>query len=487
MKHFSFFLTFLFLCMFELSSQTISDFSADSLRKHVYYLASDELKGRNTGHEGQKLAAHYIARYFEDFGLEPAGNSKTNPYFQEFMMYYNSIYYFFPHTSESNYLRVPATGNFLYFGNESKATYTSEILCFTPDSLSKDSQSFMFMNSVSFSAMMDSIHLYYNNTNQTKFFVTLPGKEFKEISDDYPSGFYLLMKEGDNFMRIDSRNKQQNTESGKCRFVYESVSSYTNINLILTNQQFWKDYGYDFASLNQHHNIAFDLSRKNVSDTVFTENVLGYVNGSPDNGQVIIVGAHYDHVGYSNKGVFNGADDNASGTAVLIELARAFSQDAKEGRYPNKNILFIAFSGEEKGLLGSEIYAEFPYFPIDSTLFMLNMDMIGRPPYAANDRGRVFMLAFGKHKKDLVKTIRKSEKQAKCIKTYTHPGLINKIGWRYGSDHANFTKKGVSTVVFFTGMHEDYHKITDTAEKINYVNMSKISFLLYITIQKLAM
>ncbi|MFC6099940.1 M20/M25/M40 family metallo-hydrolase [Olivibacter domesticus] len=194
-------------------------------------------------------------------------------------------------------------------------------------------------------------------------------------------------------------------------------------------------------------------------------NLIGFLdNNAP---YTIIVGAHYDHLGLGKQGsskdslpegkIHNGADDNASGVAGLLELARYFSQnDVKE----NLNILFIAFSGEELGLLGSKYYVNHPVIPLDKISFMLNMDMIGR--YNA-ERG-VGVGGFGT-----------SDKWPSIFEgVETDVKFFTDNAGSGGSDHGSFYAKGIPVLFFHTGDHPDYHKPSDTSEKIDSESEAKI-------------
>lgn len=194
-------------------------------------------------------------------------------------------------------------------------------------------------------------------------------------------------------------------------------------------------------------------------------NLIGFLdNNAP---YTIIVGAHYDHLGLGKQGsskdslpegkIHNGADDNASGVAGLLELARYFSQnDVRE----NVNILFIAFSGEELGLLGSKYYVNHPVIPLDKISFMLNMDMIGR--YNA-ERG-VGVGGFGTSDK-WPSIFEGVEADVKFFTDNAGSG---------GSDHGSFYAKGIPVLFFHTGDHPDYHKPSDTSEKIDSESEAKI-------------
>ncbi len=190
-------------------------------------------------------------------------------------------------------------------------------------------------------------------------------------------------------------------------------------------------------------------------------NVGGYI----DNGAkfIVVIGAHYDHLGYSestsgkNK-VYNGADDNASGTSAMMELARFFSDTAKE-KY---NLAFLAFSAEEKGLYGSTFFVKTNVIGLSDLAFMINCDMVGR---------------LDSMKKELtIYSVGSSPAWEKIIDSTPSNGLkiLKKESVESGSDHYSFYEKNIPDVFFFTELHADYHKPTDDVNKINFAGLTQI-------------
>lgn len=221
-------------------------------------------------------------------------------------------------------------------------------------------------------------------------------------------------------------------------------------------------------------------------------NVIGILEGKDPilKNEAIVIGAHYDHLGRGGMGslaansneIHHGADDNASGTSALIELARQFSQ-AKNNK---RTIIFIAFGGEEEGLLGSRYYVNNPVFPLEKTVAMLNMDMIGR---LKEDKLTVGGIGTATEWKELVtrkneiippvygpmkKVSMTTEIPAKTESVYRFNLQLNEDGFG-PSDHSSFYSKQIPVLFFFTGTHLDYHKPSDTAEKINYTGLRNIT------------
>jgi hypothetical protein len=214
-------------------------------------------------------------------------------------------------------------------------------------------------------------------------------------------------------------------------------------------------------------------------EIVYTKNVVGFIKGSDKkkNDEIVIVGAHYDHVGFKNNHkegedyIFNGADDNASGTAGVMAVAKAFSSS---GKAPARSILFILFSGEELGLIGSEYYWELPLLPLDNSVAMINMDMISRNgPDSLQIEGASV-------NPDLASIL---EKENEIVGLKVIPSSEEFFG---RSDHYNFYKKGVSSVDIFTGLHKDYHTVNDNPDKIDPVKAAKVATLVYRAVKVIA-
>ncbi len=216
--------------------------------------------------------------------------------------------------------------------------------------------------------------------------------------------------------------------------------------------------------------------------------MLAFLEGTDLKEELVVVTSHYDHVGIIDGEVHNGADDDGSGTVTVMELARQFAKLKEEGLSPRRSILFMNVVGEEKGLLGSEHYADHPVFPLENTVANLNIDMIGRTDASHPDDPRyVYLIGSDKLSSEL------HEVSEHCNTTYTNltldytynaPDDPNRFYYR--SDHYNFAKNNIPVIFYFTGVHEDYHKPGDDAEKIMYSKMAEIGKLVFHTVWNLA-
>ena len=208
----------------------------------------------------------------------------------------------------------------------------------------------------------------------------------------------------------------------------------------------------------------------NSSSAASSENVLAYILGSEIPEEVIVISGHYDHLGMRGDEVYNGADDNASGTSAIMEIAEAFQAAAENGHGPKRSILFLHLTGEESGLFGSRYYVTHPVFKIENTVTNLNIDMIGRVDSKRQDKPEYLYLIgsdrLSKELHELAENVNKEYFGLKLDYTFNKENDPNRFYYR--SDHYNFAQKGVPVIFFFNGEHTDYHQLSDTPEKINY-------------------
>ncbi len=231
---------------------------------------------------------------------------------------------------------------------------------------------------------------------------------------------------------------------------------------------------------------SFELKNTSVSlrtntsiKEVDASNVVGYIEGSDPElkNQFIIIGAHYDHIGIKkdpHEGedyIYNGADDNATGTAALIAVAKAFGTS---GRVTKRSILFIAFCGEEKGLFGSRFYTTHPLFSLKNSVAMLNMDMLGRNSIDT------IMVYGATGNPQLTEKVKEANQEPGF-----HLLLLNRIEGG-DSDHSSFRNAGIPSICFHSGIHRDLHKVSDEADKINFKKVEKAAKLVYLTASLLA-
>ena len=220
-----------------------------------------------------------------------------------------------------------------------------------------------------------------------------------------------------------------------------------------------------------------------------TENVAAYIPGSEKPDEYIIITAHLDHVGIENGEIYNGADDDGSGTVAVLEIAQAFQLAFIEGSGPKRSLLFLHLTAEERGLLGSRYYVENPLYPLNSAVANLNIDMVGRLDPKRPDKNENYIYLIGSDR--LSQELHEVSEQANSKYVgldldYTFNAKNDPNSFYTRSDHYNFAKENIPVIFYFNGTHEDYHKPTDTADKINYELLSKRTRLVFYTAWSIA-
>ncbi|MCW4470168.1 M28 family metallopeptidase [Flavobacterium sp. MFBS3-15] len=219
-----------------------------------------------------------------------------------------------------------------------------------------------------------------------------------------------------------------------------------------------------------------------------SENIWAYIEGTEKPDEVLVISAHYDHVGMKNGEVYNGADDDGSGTVALLEIAQAFMKAKADGYGPKRSVLFLHVTGEEHGLHGSRYYSENPLFPIANTIADLNIDMIGRRDDNHKDNGNyVYVIGSDRLSTDLHNINEEANKKyTKLDLDYKYNDRKDPNQFYFRSDHYNFAKKGIPIIFYFNGVHADYHKPGDTPDKIEYDLLAKRAQLAFVTAWELA-
>lgn len=222
----------------------------------------------------------------------------------------------------------------------------------------------------------------------------------------------------------------------------------------------------------------------------YGQNVVGILDGSDAalKREYVVLSAHYDHLAAQGEVIFPGADDDGSGTAAVLELARVFA----EGPRPKRSIVILFNTGEEMGLLGSGYFTDQePLVPLEDVVANFNIDMIGRSRApddarrenaALTDRDSVFLIGPDKHSTELFELSRQTNEETVRLRLdYTYNDESHPMRLFYRSDHWNFAKRGVPIIFYFTGLHADYHRPTDTVDKIDFEKMERITKLVYAT------
>ncbi|WP_027385300.1 M28 family metallopeptidase [Chryseobacterium gregarium] len=253
---------------------------------------------------------------------------------------------------------------------------------------------------------------------------------------------------------------------------------------------YYKSLGVSYPKTlgSYYQKVPADFMKKrgggNLPDS---ENILAFIEGSEKPEEIVVVSAHYDHVGTQNGVVYNGADDDGSGTVGVMEIAKAFQSAKKAGNGPKRSVLFLHVTGEEHGLFGSEYYTDHPVFPLANTVVDLNIDMIGRDD--PENRGKQYVYVIGSEMlsselKVINEAANKKTNNLELNYKYDDPNDTQRLYYR--SDHYNFAKNNVPVAFFFDGIHEDYHKPTDDVDKIDYELLKKRTQLVFATAWEIA-
>ncbi len=438
-----FLLTFIFLIVFQISfSQFLDAKSEIRLLQDVKYLASEQLQGRGTGTSGEKLAADFIAGQMKKIGLTPKG---SNGYFQSFTI-----------NGDTKVSKAILSINGLLL--EYPTVFYP--LSSSGSGLVKNSQ----IVDVGFGIHNDKRKDYTNfeSGNIALVNYSVPGgyhphSEYADYINPYKKAL-IAQKFGASavlFYNTDPNLPNPNVELFRTNDVAEIPLLFIDNTIagqILEGGVFQAQ-------------IDLELYREKITG----QNVIGFIDNKAD--YHIIICAHYDHLGFGEYGslhkgenaIHYGADDNASGTAGLLELARFLKRKGPK----NNNYLFIAFSGEELGLLGSKYFVKSELFEPKKANYVLNMDMIGR----LNNEDKTL----------IINGVGTSSQWGVNLNGINIDGIkiktsLSGVG---PSDHTSFYLEGIPVLHFFTGLHNDYHKPSDTWEKINYKGMvSVLNFIL---------
>lgn len=212
-----------------------------------------------------------------------------------------------------------------------------------------------------------------------------------------------------------------------------------------------------------------------------SENILAFIEGTEKPDEILVISAHYDHVGITNGQIYNGADDDGSGTVALLEMAQAFMKAKKDGHGPKRSIMFLHVTGEEHGLHGSRYYSEHPLFPLKNTIADINIDMIGRRDTIHKDSNHyIYVIGSGRLSTDLYNAVESANKSGiNLALDYKYDDRNDPQRFYFRSDHYNFAKHGIPSVFFFSGIHSDYHKPGDDVDKIEFDALEKRTRMIF--------
>ncbi|WP_291727269.1 M28 family metallopeptidase [Bernardetia sp.] len=474
---------------------------AINLKNHIELLASESFEGRKVGERGQKMAGSYIQDFFIKNHLEPSVPKEgSKRYLQEFQVEKSEIkevtitsrddgekYY-----HKTDFLANPYT--YLHNENELNVVLTGYSILLNEQISGRGVALFLDTD--------NREEIFYSNQDwneKTELQILLAQKMGAK-------SIFFILTNSDNFKYNAKRLKKskylnqeiytlKTEKSIDVHFLSmqtaASLFDYTETELEKMAKQFKEK---EIPSNLPYVSISIKVEKENVVSFT-TENIIGFIEGSDKKEEVIIISAHYDHLGVINKDgkktIFMGADDNASGVSSLLELAKTFALAKKDGVVPKRSILFLATTAEEMGMLGSSYYADIsPVFPISNVVANLNIDMIGREylpktKYPNND----YISIVGSDWNSPV--LHQTNELAN--QTFTQLNLDYRYNSKsdpeeffYRSDQYSFAKYNVPVIFYTSPDHKDYHKASDIPEKIDFKRVEKVTKLIFHTVWQLA-
>jgi aminopeptidase YwaD len=515
-----------------------SDIDATRLRAHVEQLASDKFEGRRTGTDSAINASIYIADEFRKdslrFGSTCYGSAEFSrteakeavpcyaqffPFIADIELGKNNAMLFTPRVEDLNKegkaasLDLHVGEDWMPLGFSANGRVENARVVFvgygiTAADLKRDDYAGVDARgkiALAFAGTPDG-------DNPHGAFARFNDARFKTaVARDHGARSLVLIAREEDFKNDPLAHLQNDYTAGDAGIPFVVISRQTaeralTAGGLTTLADVERVAKVKSASAPLEH-VAFSITVELVRKNAPAANVIGILEGSDAKlrNEAIIIGAHYDHLGRGGAGslaarageIHHGADDNASGVAGLLELARIFATSPTK---PRRTIIFIAFGGEEEGLLGSAYYVEHPAFPLAQTIAMINMDMIGR---LRDEKLNIGGVGTAKEWRDLIARVSNApdfklaandaKKSSMRDSTIVVPAVVGANGEAvfnahlkqpfaltlnedgYGpSDHSSFYKKQIPVLFFFTGSHDDYHKPTDTADKINYAGEARI-------------
>ncbi|MDA2926460.1 M28 family peptidase [Acidobacteria bacterium AH-259-G07] len=501
------------------SAEAIESITMADLKSHLYFLASDEMRGRDVNTVSNEIASRYLAHRFELMGLKPVENDS---YFQYFSLVRAKL-------SEPNRLEIQHSQSPL----STIAILKKDFVPWTFSANARVSAPLVFVG-YGITALE---HRYddYHGIDVRGTIVVMMNHEPGEKDPNSP--FEGLVHSEYNRVLYKILNAQAHGAVGAIFIPDEANHPRTNFSRTLRSVwpedalreryslKLWSDQ-VKIPALHVSREIAGALVESSktsvekiqkkidqgyqphsfpllgVEATVETavirsetrvRNVLAYLPGSDPRlkDEVVIVSAHFDHVGSRKGEVFNGADDNASGTVGLLEVAEAYALSSEK---PKRSMLFVGWNAEERGLLGSRYYVERPTFPLEKTTAVFQMDMIGRNeevPDPQNSRFRGLEKQTAEENANSVNVMGYSRSQdLRHLVVQNNQRIGLDVRFRYDNNTINLLRRsdnwpflinGVPALFFHTGLHPDYHQPTDTPDKINYSKMEKIVRLVFLS------
>ncbi len=476
------------------------------LEQHARTLASAEFEGRETGTEGQRKAAAYIAGVFESYGLPKVVEGSYSQKISFLMENWENI---------AVKLNGEALRNFLDFYAWPSANTNVEMnigkeVLFTGYGIDTDNYSDYTGVDIAGKAIL----IYAGEPFGKDSISVVTGKRGpSEWTENWRLKVRAAKKRGATAVFIIDPNFKENVMEVRKSILSsrmmlgwgEEPEKWHANSYFISSDAARKLVGGQLKAVTKARDriqkkgkpqppvtlsANFEISQKKRVRQLTGENVLGYVEGTDLElkKELLVVTAHYDHLGKRGDDIYFGADDNASGTSAVLEVAQAFVEAKKMGTGPRRSVLFMLVSGEEKGLLGSHYYVENPVFPLESTIADVNVDMIGRQDEKHKDNPDYIYVIGADRLSTELHEINEAANNTCCKLEldYTYNAEEDPNRYYYRSDHYNFAERGIPAIFYFSGTHADYHGVGDTVDKLNFAKMEKITRLVFYTSWELA-
>ena len=437
--------------------------TAAGLKEHLSIIASAEMQGRETGTEGERKAAAYLTSQYKKFKLKPGNNGS---YSLPFTLYQDKVL--------SSTLKVNGE----------------------PYTLDKDY--WVNASSVPQKSLNTNAIIFVGNDFNDKSTVDVKGKLLVATESKERSMYKIMaaQKLGALGIIIIANNNPSypSNLSGRLSLKSSAASNFVSMTVskslgsrLLGGSKDFSDQ--ELADVPKGvYTTTIDWTAERANGEVPSADIMAVLPSKEKTDEYMFITSHYDHEGIKNGVIYYGADDDGSGTTSVVAIAHAFAEASKKGFSPKRNIVFMNVSGEEKGLLGSQYYSEHPVYPLEKTSVDLNIDMVGRidPTYKGDSMNYVYVIGEDKLSSDLLPITDKVNKNynMELDRRFNDPKDQNRFYYR--SDHYNFAAKGVPVIFYFNGTHKDYHRPTDTVEKINFDLMEKRVRLIFETAWEMA-
>jgi hypothetical protein len=475
----------------------LTSITTNDLRSHMSFLASDELEGRETTFRGQKVAARYITSVFQKLGLKPAG--MNNSYLQQF-----ELDVVRPGTASS--LQVSsASGSTAYTFGKDFFTVATKDTAFSAPAVFAGFSDTPFTPEQE-SVLTDRVVVVFAGRRSDVLTASSAGRRRGGFQSFRNAAAVVVITNEEVQGSIEEQVKASANTFEKGSMSLKGSPGRSRGPVILTvssalGATLLTEFGIPLPELRLTAAKDSTSGPKPLSKTTVTidinpvhevktsENVAGILEGSDPvlKNEYVILTAHYDHVGVNAASgeIYNGADDDGSGTSMILELAEAFVMNPARTK---RSLIFMTVAGEEKGLLGSSYYVQNPLVPLDRTTANLNIDMIGRIDKKHESTENIpYVYAIGSDKisTELDSVLQAANKQtARLSLDYEYNDDNDPNQFYRRSDHYNFARNGIPIVFFFTGVHDDYHRPTDDVEKFEFDRMVRIGQLIYATAWK---